>query len=476
MSEVTQVSHLITMKQLLEAGVHFGHQVSHWNPKMKPFIFGARNGIHIIDLQQTTGLFKKAFEYIKNTVADGGTILFVGTKKQAQGIISEESQKCNMPYVNTRWLGGTLTNFATIHSRVEYLLQLMKMEEDGQMEHLPKKEVIVLRRQIKKLNYLLGGIIMMKRLPRALFVVDTRKEYIAVNEAKKLGIPVVAVIDTNCEPTSADYLIPGNDDAIRAIKLFTSRMAEACIEGKHIYEERVSSGEILPKAQEEAKPIVVERKVFVFKEYDEQVEQTKTASVKETAESKKTEGEVKDVKTEEPQPQASNGSVQSAPDIFQTPKDGETDKTPKAEALAQESIEQTPKPDTEAEPEDVEATMKSEPQTQVDKEDETPEPESSTEPEEASEEAQETDTVSDELTDSKQETDSIEEGSTESAEEIETKDQNPSEETQEQETAAEETTEENEVNDQAPEAQAPELAEETTQQTSDTVEPKEETD
>jgi small subunit ribosomal protein S2 len=264
MTEEVQSSDVITMKQLLEAGVHFGHQVSHWNPRMKPFIFGSRNGIHIIDLQQTTGLFKRAYEFVRSTVADGGTVLFVGTKKQAQGIIYEEATRANMPYVNTRWLGGTLTNFNTIYSRVNYLLELKKLEQEGEMENLPKKEVIILRRHMKKLENLLGGIVSLKRLPKALFVVDTRKEHIAVSEAKKLGIPVVAILDTNCDPSSADYPIPGNDDAIRAIKLFTSKIADACIEGRHVYEERLSAGEILER--EEAAPVVVERKVFVFKE------------------------------------------------------------------------------------------------------------------------------------------------------------------------------------------------------------------
>ncbi len=268
MTEQLQGGDTVTMKQLLEAGVHFGHQVSHWNPKMKPYIFGARNGIHIIDLQQTTVLFKKAYEFVRNTVADGGIVLFVGTKKQAQSIIEEEARRCEMPYVNARWLGGTLTNFKTIHSRVLYLLELKRMEEEGQLDQLPKKEAVVLRRQMRKLEHLLGGIVNMKRLPDALFVVDTRKESIAVSEAKKMGIPVVAILDTNCSPASADYPIPGNDDAIRAIKLFTSRMADACIEGAHIYQEKVSAGEILEREEEET-PIQVERKVFVFKEAEE---------------------------------------------------------------------------------------------------------------------------------------------------------------------------------------------------------------
>jgi small subunit ribosomal protein S2 len=266
MVEETQVGESIGMKQLLEAGVHFGHQVSHWNPRMKPFIFGSRNGIHIIDLQQTVNLFKKAFNFVKDIVADGGEILIVGTKKQAQGIIAEEAIRCGMPFVNTRWLGGTLTNFHTIRSRIDYLLELKSLESEGQMERLPKKEAKGLKREIQKLEYLLNGIVNMKRIPEALFIIDTRKEHIAVSEAKKLNIPIVAVVDTNCDPSNADIIIPSNDDAIRAIKLFTSKVADACLEGKHIYDQRVLAGEIV-KPEEEKAPVIVERKVFVFKEY-----------------------------------------------------------------------------------------------------------------------------------------------------------------------------------------------------------------
>jgi small subunit ribosomal protein S2 len=266
MAEENQVGETIGMKQLLEAGVHFGHQVSHWNPRMKPFIFGSRNGIHIIDLQQTVNLFKKAFNFVRDIVADGGEILIVGTKKQAQGIIAEEAIRCGMPFVNTRWLGGTLTNFHTIRSRIDYLLELKSLESEGQMERLPKKEAKGLKREIQKLEYLLNGIVNMKKIPEALFIVDTRKEHIAVSEAKKLNIPIVAVVDTNCDPSNADVIIPSNDDAIRAIKLFTSKVADACVEGRHIYDQRVATGEII-KPEEEKAPVIVERKVFVFKEY-----------------------------------------------------------------------------------------------------------------------------------------------------------------------------------------------------------------
>ncbi len=266
MTEEVAVGEKLSMKSLLEAGVHFGHQKSHWNPKMKSFIFGARNGIHIIDLQQTVTLFNRAYTFVKNTVADGGTVLLVGTKKQARGIIEEESVRCSMPYINTRWLGGTLTNFNTIRSRVDYLLELKKLEEDGQMEMLPKREAKNLRREIVKLEGLLGGIVTMRRAPDAIFVVDTKKEHIAIKEARNLSIPVIAIVDTNCDPANADYPIPSNDDAIRAIKLFTSKIADACIEGTHIYQEKLVSGEVEQVQEDSLDGVVVERKVFVFKE------------------------------------------------------------------------------------------------------------------------------------------------------------------------------------------------------------------
>ncbi len=266
MTEEVAVGEKLSMKSLLEAGVHFGHQKSHWNPKMKSFIFGARNGIHIIDLQQTVTLFNRAYTFVKNTVADGGNVLLVGTKKQARGIIEEESVRCSMPYINTRWLGGTLTNFNTIRSRVDYLLELKKLEEDGQMEMLPKREAKNLRREIVKLEGLLGGIVTMRRAPDAIFVVDTKKEHIAIKEARNLSIPIIAIVDTNCDPANADYPIPSNDDAIRAIKLFTSKIADACIEGTHIYQEKLVSGEVEQEKEDSLDGVVVERKVFVFKE------------------------------------------------------------------------------------------------------------------------------------------------------------------------------------------------------------------
>ena len=198
--EEVAVNNRLNMKSLLEAGVHFGHQKSHWNPKMKSYIFGARNGIHIIDLQQTVQLFSRAYNYTRNTVADGGTVLMVGTKKQARGIIEEEAVRCGMPYINTRWLGGTLTNFNTIRSRVDYMLELKELEETGKMEMLPKKEAKNLRREIAKLGELLGGVVSMKKVPDAIFVVDTKKEHIAINEARNLGVPIIAIVDTKLRP------------------------------------------------------------------------------------------------------------------------------------------------------------------------------------------------------------------------------------------------------------------------------------
>lgn len=273
-----QSSEVVNMKQLLEAGVHFGHQKSHWNPKMKSFIFGARNGIHIIDLQQTVSLFKTAYEFARDVVGNGGEILFIGTKKQAQGIVAEEALRCEMPFIHTRWLGGTLTNFNTIRSRVDYLLELKQLEDEGEMDLLPKKEAKNLKREMQKLQMLLGGIANMRKLPDAIFVIDTRKEDIAVKEARNLGIPIIAVVDSNCDPDDADYIIPSNDDAIRAIKLFTSRIADACIEGRQIYEQKLLSGEI-EKPEEEQKGPVIERKVFVFKEFNRNEDEEKSTSV-----------------------------------------------------------------------------------------------------------------------------------------------------------------------------------------------------
>lgn len=222
----------VTMKQLLEAGVHFGHQTRRWNPKMAPYIFTSRNDIYIIDLQKTVKMIDEAYNYVRDISTQGGSILFVGTKKQAQESIKEEATRCGMYYVNARWLGGMLTNFRTIRRRIDRLAQLRKMSEDGTFDLLPKKEVSKLGLEIEKLEKFLGGVKDMERLPAALFVVDCRKEHIAIAEARKLHIPVVAIVDTNCDPDEVDYIIPGNDDAIRAVKLISGAMADAVIEGR----------------------------------------------------------------------------------------------------------------------------------------------------------------------------------------------------------------------------------------------------
>jgi small subunit ribosomal protein S2 len=226
------------MKELLEAGVHFGHQTKRWNPKMKEYIFGERNGIYIIDLQKTLKMFKEASKFVQDLAADGRIILFVGTKRQAQDAIAEEAQRCSMFYVNQRWLGGLLTNWITVQKSVKRLKELDEMATDGRYDLLPKKEVIKLERERKHLQANLAGIKNMTRLPDAIFVIDSNKEQIAVKESRKLGIPVVAVVDTNCDPSEVDYVIPGNDDALRAIRLFTSKISESIAEGVHARDDK----------------------------------------------------------------------------------------------------------------------------------------------------------------------------------------------------------------------------------------------
>ncbi len=229
----------VTMKELLEAGVHFGHQTRRWNPKMGPYIFGARNGIHIIDLQKTVQFFKTAYNFVVEKVADGGIILFVGTKKQAMDAIAEEAKRADMFFVNHRWLGGMLTNFQTISRSIERLKGFEAMKEDGSLKRFPKKEVLIMEKKAAKLERALGGIKNMGRLPDIIYVVDPRKESIAVQEARKTRVPIVSIVDSNCDPTEIDYPIPGNDDAIRAIRLLTSRIADAVLEGKKLRDERL---------------------------------------------------------------------------------------------------------------------------------------------------------------------------------------------------------------------------------------------
>ncbi|NLM13142.1 MAG: 30S ribosomal protein S2 [Epulopiscium sp.] len=234
---------VISMKQLLEAGVHFGHQTRRWNPKMAEYIFTERNGIYIIDLQKTVKKIEEAYQVVRNVVEEGGNVLFVGTKKQAQDSIKEEAERCGMFYVNQRWLGGMLTNFKTIRSRIERLKELEEMEQNGTFDLLPKKEVIKLRHEKEKLENNVGGIKEMTQLPDLIFIVDPRKERIAIQEAHILGIPIIAIVDTNCDPEEVDYVIPGNDDAIRAVKLIVGKMADAVIEVKQGVQDTVTAEE-----------------------------------------------------------------------------------------------------------------------------------------------------------------------------------------------------------------------------------------
>ncbi|ADC91038.1 ribosomal protein S2 [Mageeibacillus indolicus UPII9-5] len=254
---------VISMKQLLEAGVHFGHQTRRWNPKMAEYIYTERNGIYIIDLQKTVRKAEEAYNFMREVAANGGKVLFVGTKKQAQDSIKEEAERCGMFYINNRWLGGTLTNYTTIRKRIGRLFELHKMEEDGTFDLLPKKEVAKLKLEMEKLDKNLGGIKEMNGIPDCLFVVDPKKEHIAVMEARRLGVPVVGIVDTNCDPEEVDYVIPGNDDAIRAVKLIAGKMADAVIEGKQgedvVAETEQADSEQTPEASDEdAKPSIEE--------------------------------------------------------------------------------------------------------------------------------------------------------------------------------------------------------------------------
>lgn len=242
---------VVSMKHLLEGGVHFGHQTRRWNPKMAPYIFTERNGIYIIDLQKTMRKIETAYQFVNEIASRGGTVLFVGTKKQAQDAVREEATRCGMFYVNNRWLGGTLTNFQTIKKRIDRLHELREQDETGAWYGLPKKEIASRRLELEKLERNLGGVADMKQLPSCLFVVDTKKEHIAVAEARRLRIPIVAIVDTNCDPEEVDFVIPGNDDAIRAIKLITSVMANAVVEGREGYEVQATSEESVPELESE---------------------------------------------------------------------------------------------------------------------------------------------------------------------------------------------------------------------------------
>jgi len=302
----------ITMKELLEAGVHFGHQTKRWNPKMKEYIFGERNGIYIIDLQKTLKMFKDASKYVQDAAADGKVILFVGTKRQAQEAISEEATKCGMFYVNNRWLGGLLTNWVTVQKSVKRLKELDDMATDGRYELLPKKEVIKLERERKHLQANLVGIKNMNRLPDILFVIDSSKEQIAVREARKLGIPVVAVVDTNCDPTEVDLVIPGNDDALRAIRLFTSKISESIAEG---VQTRAKAGELPEPVEGKAAAAPVEASTVPFDEEGKEYPgEPSEADVRGPAEDISMEEVMEQTTKERKRPAAASTSAEAAPD------------------------------------------------------------------------------------------------------------------------------------------------------------------
>ncbi len=280
---------VVAMKQLLEAGVHFGHQTRRWDPKMAEYIFQARNGIHIIDLQKTSKKLDEAYAFLKEQAEAGKTVLFVGTKKQAQECVKEAAEKCGMYYVNQRWLGGTLTNFTTIRKRIGRLLELEKMQEDGTFEVLPKKEVILLKKEMEKLEKNLGGIKEMTEVPGVMFIVDPKKEKIGILEARKLGIPVIGLVDTNCNPQDVDYAIPGNDDAIRAVKLIADCMANAVIEGKQ--GESMEAVEEAMEVEEVAEPTDMEE-VVASEEVEEPKKAKRTKKVAEEAEATEETAEV----------------------------------------------------------------------------------------------------------------------------------------------------------------------------------------
>ena len=260
----------VSMKQMLETGVHFGHQTRRWNPKMKPYIFGSRKGIHIIDLQQTVKLYQKAHDFIVDVVASGRNVLFVGTKRQAREVVKSEAERVGMFHVTNRWLGGTLTNFQTIKGSIERLKNLEKMFEDGTVNRFLKKEIVMMQREVKKLNADLGGIKDMENIPGAAFIIDPKKEDIAVKECRKLGIPIVAVVDTNCDPDMIDFVIPGNDDAIRAIKLFAGSIADACLEGQARSGERDAQDAAAEKEHQEPALEQIEKEVEQQEEAQEE--------------------------------------------------------------------------------------------------------------------------------------------------------------------------------------------------------------
>ena len=315
---------VVSMKALLEAGVHFGHRARRWHPKMKSYIFTERNGVHIIDLQQTMNRLDKAYTVVRDVVADGGTVLFVGTKRQAQEIIKMEADRCGMPYVNQRWLGGTLTNFRTIRQRVDYLIDLERQRDSGEFEKLTKKEALKMMRLISKLERRVGGLREMHELPKIVYVVDVRRETLAVKEANKLGIPVVAMVDTNCDPDPIDYVIPSNDDAIRAIRLITSIIADAVIEGQSIREAEEAERETEELRAAEEAPVEVyspapeavpEAAAVVAEAVEEVVEEVSEPAAEEVSEPEAEET------AESPDQQESVSEPEQAPEAVEEPSE-----------------------------------------------------------------------------------------------------------------------------------------------------------
>ena len=302
---------VVTMKQLLEAGVHFGHQTRRWNPKMRRFIFGERNGIYIVDLHQTLDRIDTAYRFVRDTVADGGTVLFVGTKKQAQEPVEKQAERSGQPYINFRWLGGMLTNFQTVHARVSKLRELQRVVDSGEIDQMPKKEGLKVRRDLAKLDRNLGGIKNLEKLPAVVFVIDTKKEHIAVTEANRLKIPVVAVVDTNCDPDIIDYVIPGNDDAIRAAQLMSRVIADAVIEGKHIQQRRnarpgTRAEDVAPAAAAAAAPARPQRTAEEEAAHQEQQKQARDAAAAKQREIEARAQQAKAAAADAPEPAASS--------------------------------------------------------------------------------------------------------------------------------------------------------------------------
>jgi small subunit ribosomal protein S2 len=342
-SKTEDIMAIISMKALLESGVHFGHRTRRWNPKMKPFIFTERNGIHILDLQQTISRIDRSYKLVSQTAADGGTVLFVGTKKQAQENIAAQAIRCGMPFVNQRWLGGTLTNWRTIRQRIDYLLDLEKKQARGEFTRLVKKEALQLEREIERLNRRFGGLKEMRRLPNLIFMVDIRRESIAVKEANILGIPIIAMVDTNCDPVPIDYVIPSNDDAIRAIKLITEIMADASLEGRAIYES-IQAEEEVEIGEEEA----LERYLGPSTLAKLRDAQAAEAEAEEEAGEAVAEVVAEEAKVETPEADTEAEPTSTEPQAADEEEAG-------AEVVAEEAKVETPEADTEADADEVPA-------------------------------------------------------------------------------------------------------------------------